>query len=62
MDSILLLFFSTGFTGFLGYFFPGFPEESLETPIASGDKQNQKLKFPKIQLFSQRSYLRACLY
>jgi hypothetical protein len=30
--------FLTGFTGFSGYSFPGFPDESLETPIASGDK------------------------
>jgi hypothetical protein len=30
--------FLTGFTGFLGYFLPGFPEESLEIPIAYGDK------------------------
>jgi hypothetical protein len=26
--------FLTGLTGFSGYFFPGFPDESLETPIA----------------------------
>jgi len=32
------LIFLTGLTGFSGYFFPGFPEESLKTPIASGDK------------------------
>jgi hypothetical protein len=30
--------FLTGSTGFSGYFFPGFPDESLETPIAFGDK------------------------
>jgi hypothetical protein len=34
---ILYLFFLTGFTGLTGYF-PGFPDESLETPIAFGDK------------------------
>jgi hypothetical protein len=37
MDSVFILFFLTGFTGFLGYFFQGFPDESLETPIALGD-------------------------
>jgi hypothetical protein len=31
----------TGFTGFFKYFFPGFPDESLETPIACGDKKNE---------------------
>jgi hypothetical protein len=40
MDSFLILFFLTGSTGLLGCFFPGFPDESLETPIASGDKNN----------------------
>jgi hypothetical protein len=57
MDSILLIFFLTGFTGFSGYFFPGFPacpakafnkrdgrNESLETPIAFGDIKNFALK------------------
>jgi len=28
----------TGFTGLTGYL-PGFPDESLETPIAFGDKE-----------------------
>jgi hypothetical protein len=39
MDSILYFFSWTGSTGFWGYFFPGFPDESLETPIAYGDKK-----------------------
>ena len=30
--------FLTGSTGLLGWFFPGFPDESLETSIACGDK------------------------
>jgi hypothetical protein len=34
MDSILILFFLTGFSG---YFFPGFPDERLEIPIAFGE-------------------------
>jgi hypothetical protein len=38
MDSFFKPVFWTGFTGLTGYFYPGFPEESLETPIASGDK------------------------
>jgi len=38
MDSILFLNLLTGFTGSTGYSFPGFPEESLETLIAFGDK------------------------
>jgi hypothetical protein len=29
MDSILILFILTGLTGLSGYFFPGFPDESL---------------------------------
>jgi hypothetical protein len=36
VDPILYLFL-TGFTGLAGYL-PGFPDESLETPIAFGDK------------------------
>jgi hypothetical protein len=45
MDSILILFFLTGSTGFAGYFLPGFPDESLETTIVSGKKlsYNEKL-------------------
>jgi hypothetical protein len=37
MDPILYSVFLTGSTGFTGYL-PGFPDESLETPIAFGDK------------------------
>jgi len=32
MDSYFFSFW-IGFTGLLGYFFPGFPEESPEIPI-----------------------------
>jgi hypothetical protein len=35
MDSILFFNFLTGFSG---YSLPGFTDESLETPIAFGDK------------------------
>jgi hypothetical protein len=38
MDSILTLFFLTGSTGLPGLFFPGFPDESLETTNAPCDK------------------------
>jgi hypothetical protein len=43
MDSILISFFLTGFTGLLGYLYPGFPDESLDTQIAFGDKQTIQL-------------------
>jgi len=36
MDSILFCLL----TGLTGFYFRGFPDESLETPIALGDKKN----------------------
>jgi cytosine deaminase len=38
MDSILLFFFLTGFTGFLGYFFPGFPPARHREPLRRGGR------------------------
>jgi hypothetical protein len=40
MDSILFLFFDRIYR-ILRILFPGFPEESLETAIACGDKRIQ---------------------
>ena len=43
MDSILfysIIIFLTGFTGFTRCFYTGFPDESLQMPIAFGDKKN----------------------
>jgi hypothetical protein len=38
MDSIIFLLFFDRIYGIFRIFFPGFPEESLETPIAFGEK------------------------
>jgi hypothetical protein len=51
----------TGSTGFSGYFFPGFPDENLETPMAFGNIYKYYKKFEKISLASQRFIMTICL-